>query len=86
MSETLRCIQTLVLGGDYLVSDHGFDELEEDAILAIDAVAGVAAATSIEDIRIERVVRASSHCSTMDMARPFMSFGAYRLASVARPC
>ena len=27
MSETLRRVQTLVLAGDYLVSEHGFDEL-----------------------------------------------------------
>jgi hypothetical protein len=49
MSETLRRIQTLVLAGDYLVSDHGFDELEEDAILAADATAGIAAAIAIEE-------------------------------------
>jgi hypothetical protein len=49
MSETLRRIQTLVLTGDYRVSDHGFDELEEDAILATDAIAGIAAATTIEE-------------------------------------
>lgn len=49
MSETLRRIQTLVLAGDYLVSDHGFDELEEDAILATEAIAGIAAAIAIEE-------------------------------------
>jgi hypothetical protein len=49
MSETLRRVQTLVLSGDYVVSDHGFDELEEDAILAVETVAGVAAATAIEE-------------------------------------
>jgi hypothetical protein len=49
MSETLRRVQTLVLAGDYLVSDHGFDELEEDAILAADAISGIVAATAIED-------------------------------------
>lgn len=49
MSETLRRIQTLVLAGDYLGSDHGFDELEEDAILATEAIAGIAAAIAIEE-------------------------------------
>jgi hypothetical protein len=49
MSETLRRIQTLVLTGDYRISDHGFDELEEDAILATEAIAGIAAATAIEE-------------------------------------
>ena len=49
MSETLRRIQTLVLGGDFLVSDHGYDELEDDDILPADAIAGIAAAVAIED-------------------------------------
>src|SRR4051794_6521168 len=32
MTETFRRIQTLVLGGDVRVSDHGFEELEEQMI------------------------------------------------------
>ena len=49
MSETLRRVQALVLSGDYLVSEHGFDELEEDDILASEVISGIAAATPIED-------------------------------------
>jgi hypothetical protein len=49
MSETLRRVQMLVLGGDFLISDHGFDELAKDGILPGDAVAGVATAIAIED-------------------------------------
>lgn len=49
MSETLRRIQTLVLAGDYLISNHGFDELEEDAILPSNAIGGVVAAVALED-------------------------------------
>jgi hypothetical protein len=49
MSETLRRVQTLVLSGDYRVSDHGFDELEEDDIVASEVIAGVAEAVAIED-------------------------------------
>jgi hypothetical protein len=49
MSETLRRVQALVLSGDYRVSDHGFDELEHDVIVATEAIAGVAAAIAIED-------------------------------------
>ena len=49
MSETLRRIQTLVMGGDFLVSDHGYDELAEDAILAGDVIGGIATAVVIED-------------------------------------
>jgi hypothetical protein len=49
MSETLRRVQALVFGGDYRVSDHGFDELEEDAILPSDAIEGIVAAIAVED-------------------------------------
>jgi hypothetical protein len=49
MSETLRRIQTLVLAGDFRVSDHGFDELEEDDIVAGEVIAGIAEATPLED-------------------------------------
>jgi hypothetical protein len=49
VSETLRRVQALVLAGDYLVSNHGFDELEEDAILPADAIEGVVAGLAIED-------------------------------------
>jgi hypothetical protein len=49
MSETFHRIQTLVLAGDYAVSDHGFDELEEDDILASELIDGIATAVEIED-------------------------------------
>jgi hypothetical protein len=49
MSETLRRIQTLVLAGDYLISDHGYDELAKDGILPGDALAGIATAVAVED-------------------------------------
>ena len=51
MSETLRRVQVLVMSGDYRVSDHGFNELEEDVIIATDAIAGITTATAIEDYR-----------------------------------
>ncbi|MGA9604118.1 MAG: DUF4258 domain-containing protein [Methyloceanibacter sp.] len=49
MSEILRRVQTLVLDGDFRVSEHGFDELEDDAILVGEVIAGIATATAIED-------------------------------------
>jgi hypothetical protein len=49
MSETLRRVVTLVLAGDVLVSEHGYEELADDDILSTDAIAGVAAAVAIED-------------------------------------
>ena len=49
MSETLRRIRTLVLSGDYLISDHGFDELAKDDILPGEALTGIIAAVPVED-------------------------------------
>ncbi len=49
MSETFRRIQTLVLAGDYHVSEHGFEELRRDDILMGDAVSGIATAVVVED-------------------------------------
>jgi len=49
MSETLRRVQALVLSGDYLISDHGFDELAKDDILPGEAITGIVAAIAVED-------------------------------------
>ena len=49
MSETLRRVQTLVLGGEYRVSRHGFRELAADDIVAEDVLAGIGSAVAIED-------------------------------------
>ena len=49
MSETLRRIQTLVMAGDFHVSEHGFAELRKDDILIDDAVTGIATAVVVED-------------------------------------
>lgn len=49
MSEILRRIVTLVLAGEYLISEHGFDELDDDGILPSDVIAGVVTAVAIEE-------------------------------------
>jgi hypothetical protein len=49
MSETLRRAQTLVSGGDYIISRHGFRELAADDIVAQDVVTGLQAAILVED-------------------------------------
>jgi hypothetical protein len=49
MSEILRRIQTLVLAGDFHVSEHAFAELRKDGILIDDAVTGIATAVVVED-------------------------------------
>jgi hypothetical protein len=53
MNETLRRVQTLVLAGDCLVTDHGY-ELDEDGILAGDALFGIASAILVCASRREK--------------------------------
>ncbi len=49
MSETLREIQDLVLCEEIRISDHGYDELADDDILATEVVEGVTLARVVED-------------------------------------
>ena len=49
MSNTLHRVQELVMARDYRVSEHAVNELEEDGILPLDAVNGVANAEVVED-------------------------------------
>ena len=49
MSSTLDAIRVLVAAGDIRISEHGYDELANDAILVKDLLSEVNAATVIED-------------------------------------
>jgi hypothetical protein len=49
VSETLRRIQHLASLGKLVVSDHAYDELSEDGILAEELMDGLADAIVIED-------------------------------------
>jgi hypothetical protein len=59
MSATLRRVQMLVALGKVRVSDHGYDELANDGILAQEVLAGLDAAIVIEDYKNEIVAQAS---------------------------
>src|SRR4051794_8638248 len=49
MSETLRRIQTLVTARDVHVSEHGYEELQRDAILLEDLIPGITTAVLVEE-------------------------------------
>lgn len=49
MSETLQKIQDLILRKEVKISDHGYDELAEDDILATEVVYGIRSAMVVED-------------------------------------
>ena len=49
MSETLRRILLLVEKGEARISEHGYDEMAEDDILARDVVAGVRDGKVVEE-------------------------------------
>ena len=49
MSVTFDSIRTLISEGDVRISEHGYDELAADGLLARELVEGVEAAEVIED-------------------------------------
>ena len=49
MSETLENVQSLIQRGEVRVSEHGYDELAADGLLARDVVEGIANAVVVED-------------------------------------
>ena len=49
MSETFRSIQELVRRREVRISNHGYEELAADGILATDVIAGVDDAKILED-------------------------------------
>ena len=49
MSATLNRVRALVEVGDYLVSVHGYEELDEDGIVAEDLVTSLDRAEMVED-------------------------------------
>lgn len=49
MSETFERIQQLVQAGSVRISEHGYDEMADDGILAREVIGGVAAGVVVED-------------------------------------
>ena len=49
MSQTLDQIRELVLKNEVRISEHGYDELAADGILAREAIQGIANALLVED-------------------------------------
>ena len=49
MSRTLEQIKALVAKGEVRISDHGYDELDADGLLAREVVGGLATAEAVED-------------------------------------
>jgi hypothetical protein len=49
MSATFELIRALVISGDIRISDHGYDEISEENILARDVIKGVLDGVVVED-------------------------------------
>ena len=49
MSSTLDAVRELVITGDVRISEHGYDELSDDAILVRDLLNGINSAIVVED-------------------------------------
>ncbi len=49
MSKTLERVQQLIQSGELRISDHGYDELAADGLMARDVVEGIDHAVVVED-------------------------------------
>jgi hypothetical protein len=49
VSDTLIAVQVLVAEGKVRISEHGYDELADDSIFALDVLNGVDSAVAVED-------------------------------------
>ena len=49
MNDFLERLQTLVRAGEVRISEHGFDEMNEDALTAREVIRGIAEAEVIEE-------------------------------------
>lgn len=49
VNNTFELIRQLVLGGDFRISEHGYDELAADGLMARDVIEGMSHATIVED-------------------------------------
>jgi len=72
MSETLKRAQQLVARGEVRISDHGYEELAADDIVARDVVAGISTALVVEE-RLADLQFLS--CNTMQPACPCIFCG-----------
>jgi hypothetical protein len=85
MSETLDRVRILVASGQARVSDHGYEQLAEDGILARDAFAGVSTALLSKTIQTPLMVHLFWCCKMIPMADRFISFGASRRGTPGQP-
>lgn len=49
MNDTYKQIVALIKKGDILISDHGYDEMAEEGILARDVISGIDDSLLVED-------------------------------------
>jgi hypothetical protein len=75
MSRTLGQIQQMVGEGNVKISDHGYDELAADGILAGEVVAGVISAVVVEDHPGYYKGLAHWFCNTMPRSSRSMLYG-----------
>jgi hypothetical protein len=76
-SETLDRVRTLAGSGQVRASDHGYDELADDALFADEVLTGLAGAIVVEDIRQLFGDLLSSFCNTIAKTGRFTSCGEY---------
>ena len=78
LSDTFESIRKLIQKGEVRVSEHGYDELLADGLLAREVVEGVLEAVVVEDYPTTRRVPVYSCFSEAGTINRSMSFGGSR--------
>jgi hypothetical protein len=81
MSETFDKVCALVERGEVKVSDHGYDEMSDEEILARDVLAGVSEGIVVEDYPTYARDPVYSCCKGIAISVRSMSFGEFRKIS-----
>jgi hypothetical protein len=83
--DTLTRVKALMAEGKVRISDHGYDELADDDILAIDVLGGAQSAILVEDYPQFGKGPSVLVLPEDGAGKPYMSFGAFPKAAQNRP-
>jgi hypothetical protein len=84
MSETFDKVCVLVERGEVKISDHGYDEMSDENILAREVLAGVSEGIVVEDYPTYAKGPVCSCCKGIWISVRSMSFGEFRKACPRR--
>jgi hypothetical protein len=78
VTDLFHRILSLVERGEVLISDHGYDELASDDMLAAEVLESIDSAEVLEEYRIISRGRACSFCKPTGQPGRFMYYGEFQ--------